>query len=309
MPIEVDSELPHYAESGEPVGRIERWRLRAENAAERYRARAQVQPLLGLPLTVMARYSARQGILLASATAFRLFLWLLPLALLLAGLLAGFSVGHQDDLRSAAKTAGVTGAASHQAVTALTDGHRSWVTAVIFGAALFVWTTLSLVRTLRIVNAHIWQADLPSRRRTRSPRIALLFDGVFLLVLAGSAGSWALQKYGVWGVFLAVLAHGLLAGFAWMLISRWLPNRASSWIDLLPGSLLFGYAFAILNMASRLYLPSRVESSSELYGSLGVAAAMLAWLLILGQVAVIASVVNSVWTDYRLDRSAAAQAP
>jgi membrane protein len=53
--------------------------------------RAQRQPLLGLSLTFVARYTARQGMLLSSASAFRLFLWLLPLALLTAGILAGLS--------------------------------------------------------------------------------------------------------------------------------------------------------------------------------------------------------------------------
>ena len=73
----------------EQPGRIDRWRARAADAGNRYQERAQTQPLLGLPLAFLAQYAARQGVLLASAAAFRLFLWLLPLALLVAGVLAG----------------------------------------------------------------------------------------------------------------------------------------------------------------------------------------------------------------------------
>jgi uncharacterized BrkB/YihY/UPF0761 family membrane protein len=40
-----------------------------------------------------------------------------------------------------------------------------------------------------------------------------------------------------------------------------------------------------------------------LYGSLGLAVAMLAWLLIIGQLIVACAVVNSVWTEYRYRNS------
>ena len=54
-------------ESVDDVGRVARWRAKAEDASERYRERAQRQPLLGLPLAFFAQYTARQGVLLASA--------------------------------------------------------------------------------------------------------------------------------------------------------------------------------------------------------------------------------------------------
>jgi uncharacterized BrkB/YihY/UPF0761 family membrane protein len=82
-------------------------------------------------------------------------------------------------------------------------------------------------------------------------------------------------------------------------------RRSTSRVDLLPGCALFGLAVAVLHAVSRVYLPRELEQSSQLYGSLGVAAVILGWLLIIGQIIVSAALLNSVWTEYRERRRAA----
>src|SRR6478672_12124539 len=113
--------LPPDVEIHSADGRIARWRARADTAADRYQKRAQDQPLLGLPLALIARYTGRQGMLLASASAFRLFLWLLPLALMAAGILAAaaHTQANSASLESASNRAVITGAGCQQVVTAL----------------------------------------------------------------------------------------------------------------------------------------------------------------------------------------------
>ena len=87
-----------------------------------------------------------------------------------------------------------------------------------------------------------------------------------------------------------------------------LPDRRTSWIELIPGSVLFGLAITVLHTVSRLYLPYRFERFSRLYGSLGVATVILAWLLIIGQVIVSAALINAVWAQHRALRAAEATA-
>jgi uncharacterized BrkB/YihY/UPF0761 family membrane protein len=58
-----------------------------------------------------------------------------------------------------------------------------------------------------------------------------------------------------------------------------------------------------MQLVGRFYLPARFEHSSQLYGSLGVAAVILVWLLLLGHLTVISALVNRVWFDYRVDRA------
>lgn len=297
----------HIDESHEQT-RVEKWRARAEDAATRYQERAQTQPLLGLPLAFLAVYTARQGVLLASAAAFRLFLWLLPLALLISGILAGVMRGREPTIESASKTAGITGAASQQVVQALRDGHRSWIIAVISGAVLFLWATRTLMRNLTIVNAHAWAAPVPKRRQRHVLITTLIFAGAWLVMFAFAAAVHQLAKIGPIGVVVALLLQGAAISALWLLISLRLPDRRETWLDVLPGVLLTGFGLSILNTVGRIYLPPRFAHSSAIYGSLGVASVMLVWLLLIGQLIVSGSLINAVLFDYKVGRRAAAEA-
>jgi uncharacterized BrkB/YihY/UPF0761 family membrane protein len=282
-------------------GRIARWRTRAEAAADHYQRRAQTRPLLGLPLAFLARYTARQGILLASATAFRLFLWLLPLALIGAGLLAGVAGDHEGSVESASKVAGVTGAASREVITALRDGHRSWWVAVALGVVLLLWTTRTLIRNLVVVNAHLWAVPVPRARQKDLVVTVLYFAGGWLVIVVANTLLARLRDLPA-GVILALLGQTILGAVGWLILIRRLPDRRRDGVDLLPGAVLFGFGLAVLNLVSQVYLPARFASSSRLYGSLGIAGVILAWMLIIGQLVVSSILVNVVWAEYRAGR-------
>ena len=285
-------------------GRIARWRARAEHAANRYQALAQHQPVLGLPLAFVARYTARQGVLLASAAAFRLFLWLLPLALLAAGIIAGVSTNHEASLASANKVAGVTGAASEYVVTAMHESHRSWWVAVLLGSILFLWGTRKLVRNLTVVNAHLWGVPVPKRRQRDALITSMISAGGWIVVVIAIALLWRLHDVHIAGTLIAIVAPGLILAAAWMIISRRQPSGSYDPVDLAPGCLAFGLGLAILNAASRIFLANRFEHSSQLYGPLGVAAVILGWLLIIGHLIISSALINVVWSEYRRDRRA-----
>lgn len=279
--------------------RVQRGRARAERAARRYADFAPAHPVLGLPLVFAHRYTARQGMLLASAAAFRLFLWLLPVALLIAGILAGLARNDENSLQSAAKTAGITGAVSQQAITALREGHRSWWVAVVIGAVAFLWTTRTLMRNLAVVNAHAWQAPAPKMRQKDVLVTTLFFAAASALVLGVIALIGRIDHLVPGGLVTATVLQAVVVSGAWMLICLRLPDLRTSWVDLLPGCILFGSGFALLDLVSRVYLPQKLERSAQLYGTLGIAGAILAWLLIIGQLIVAAALVNSVFTEYR----------
>lgn len=292
-------------ESGDrdPAGWFTHVRERADRAGDRYQQLARTRPLLGLPLAFAARYTGRQGILLASAVAFRLFLWLVPFALLLAGLLAGSATGDDHDVTAAARAAGITGAARTEIVTALHEGHRSWWIAVLAGAVLLLWGTWTLVRCLILVSAHAW--DAPARRRSPLDQIklVLIVVGGWCVVMITAAGISRLDGALPGGLVLPFVIQTLVVAAAWLIISMQLPDLRTTWTELIPGSILFGLAITVLHTVSRVYLPYRFERSSKLYGSLGLATVMLAWLLIIGQVIVIAAMINAVWARYRTMRA------
>ncbi len=297
--VSVDVDAGGHGHDGPPPGRIARLRTRAERAADHYEQLAQRRPVLGLPLAFLARYTARQGILLASAIAFRLFLALMPLALLIAGIAAGASNGSGSDLTAATKVAGVTGAASQEIVKVVSSGQRSWWIAVIIGGFGFLWAMRTLTRSLISANAHAWQARLRKRSQKTVIWTSLIFGAsLVLLILIMSALTW-LDRHVVGGVIIAGIIEMVAGTLFWFVVSSRLPDERRDWLDLAPGCVMVGVALAVLHIVSRVYLPRRFESSSELYGSLGIAAVILAWLLIIGQVAISAAFVNSVWSDYR----------
>jgi uncharacterized BrkB/YihY/UPF0761 family membrane protein len=282
--------------------RRSRWRTRAERAGDRWQARAEHQPWLGLPLALAARYTGRQGALLAGATAFRLFLWLLPLVLLGSAVLAALVDDIAEQVDDAGRAAGLTGPLRQQVLSALEEGERSWWLAAGTGGLLLTWTTWTLHRTLTLVSAHIWA--LPLRRSSRKHRLAdACAVGLALVVaLAATAVAGNLRVFGLAGRFLAVGLGIAVVTAAWFAVSLRLPRGRSTLADLAPGCVLVGVGFVALSAASRLYLPARFAGSSELYGSLGLATVALAWLLIIGQLIVTATFVNVVWTDHRSNR-------
>ncbi len=240
--------------------------------------------------------------MLASALAFRLFAWLVPLSLMLAGILAAFAADDPDDVRSAARSAGITGAASQEVVTALKEGQRSWWLAIVIGAVLFLWATRKLMAMLISVHAHVWQVPLAARNQREIVVSSLVFDTAWLLLLFVALAIRRLDHLIPGGVVVSVLVEGTIVAGAWLLVSLRLPDRRRRWTDLVPGALLLGMGLAVLHVISRLFIPDRLATSSQLYGSLGIAVVILFWLLLIAELIVIATLLNVVLVDYRSAR-------
>jgi uncharacterized BrkB/YihY/UPF0761 family membrane protein len=215
---------------------------------------------------------------------------------------AAQSRANSASLESASKRAGITGAASQQVVTALHEGHRSWWLAVILGSVFFLWATRTLMRNLVVVNAHLWGTPVPRMKQKHVLITTLVFAGAWI-ALIGFAALVSQLDHAIPGGFLATFLLSAIATAAvWFVVCWRLPDRRRDWLDLLPGCIAFGVGLSILRIVSRVYLPARFEKSSQLYGSLGVAAVMLAWLLIIGNLIVGSALINVVWSDYRAGR-------
>jgi uncharacterized BrkB/YihY/UPF0761 family membrane protein len=303
-PAPVEKPVP----SAEPVasGRISRLNAgvhaRAQSLEQRYEARAVDRPILGIPLVVYRTYLSRQGVLMASALAFRLFLWLLPAALLGAGILAGISSSHSAGLKRAAKDTGAGGIARQQVLSALQAGHRSWWIAVVIGAVGFIWGTRSLMQTIAYVNAHCWQTHAKTyagRRRYQSLGVIVVLVPILVFL---STLLTELDRGIAGGVVVVTVVEAAILTAAWLGLVSTLPDRRRDLMDLVPGSIVVGASFAVLHAVSRVYLPRKIEQSSALYGSFGTAGVILAWLLILGEVIVSGSLINAAYSEHRLQR-------
>jgi membrane protein len=102
--------------------------------------------------------------------------------------------------------------------------------------------------------------------------------------------------------FLSPLAVvvALAANFAlWLWTFKALPNRDIPLRDLVPGAILGAVGLEVLKVVGGYYVPRLVSSSSELYGSIGVVFAILAWLLLFGRLIMYAATLNVVLFERR----------
>ena len=103
------------------------------------------------------------------------------------------------------------------------------------------------------------------------------------------------------GLGIAASLAGIVPFTAlWLGISWLLPHDPRApWTALLPGSLLVGTGFWLAHLFSVYVLASRVDKASSLYGSLGVAAALLAWLYLFGRIMVAGAMLNATLWERR----------
>lgn len=240
--------------------------------------------------------------LLASAVAFRLFFWLMPVALLAAAVVAGLGSVDPSVAERAVDTVGVTGVARDEVVTALTTGSRSWWIAAIVALLALLWTTMLLRRVLILVNAHLWRAEV-ARAGYQQVLVSVLACVGFIVLMAACARLVGrLDTLLPGGIVIATASQAAVATAGWFVVLRLLPDRRHDGRDLVPGAVLFGVGLALMHAVSRFYLPAKVAHSTALYGSLGVAAAILVWLLFVGQLVVWSAIVNATWFDFRVTR-------
>jgi len=79
----------------------------------------------------------------------------------------------------------------------------------------------------------------------------------------------------------------------------------------MPGSVLVGAGFAVLQAVTANWLGPKLHHSSALYGSLGVAFVILGWLYVVGRLLVAAPLLNAAVLEHRearLQRAAARDA-
>jgi uncharacterized BrkB/YihY/UPF0761 family membrane protein len=277
--------------------------FRALTTSVRRRSASVQQQLAALPerrdavkpidvtLRLVERDREAFGSVLGSAVAFRLFLFFVPVLLLLVGLLqfelAGISA---DDV---AKQAGVGSALAseiEQGVQRSGDGR--WIVVVI-GAAGALWAGRSLAKVLSASAILAWRVDPP--RRSVSLRVTGAIVGLMMtiLVAAGVVNRIQLAAGPAIGG-TSLIAVAVVYGIAWFLVSTLLPRATTDPSALIPGAVLAGVVMAAVQAFTQLYLPDKISHASDLFGGFGVAVVTLGSFFLVGRVLVATSLVNAV---------------
>ena len=284
------------------AGRLARLRSRLTQAAHRAKttveaARTRSRLVDGALLTY-ERDRRAAGNVLAGAVAFRLFAYMLPLVLgvvTLVGILRGLD---ESSPATVGEELGMSSYVIHSVETAAEQSHKAlWVLVPLALWAIYTGG-LGVVKVLRAVHAIAW--GQPIERVRRGPAAAAatfgIATGTFLLVAGLQALRHRSTVVGL-GVTLAGIVPFVLL---WLLVSRLLPHHPDApWHALLPGALLVGTPLWAAQLLSIYYLAHRVDTASELYGSLGVAAAILTWLYLIGRLMVGSAMLNAALWENR----------
>lgn len=84
-----------------------------------------------------------------------------------------------------------------------------------------------------------------------------------------------------WSPLWTVIIELTIAFLAWLLMTRWLLSGRVSWRLLVPGAVVGAVVQVASTMAGSIYVPYLVERNAERYGVIGVAIAMISWLVVL----------------------------
>jgi len=299
----VDSGNPGEDPSPPATGRRARVEARLEAAralrerieasvVERRRGRGPVDALA----EIVDRDLEVGGGIMAGALAYRLFVWLLPLALVVVGGLGVVSEAASSSPADAASSFGVSGLVSSSVANAARSGAR--VYALLIGVPLLMIATRSVLRTLIVTHRLAW-TDLRSRTRRptwgASARLLVALVGYF--VVAGVAH----RVDPLLGPTAILLTIVLMVPYAalWLAVSVDLPRRDAPWQALVPGAALFAVGIEVLHLVTEFYIAPHTANLEGTYGSLGVAAALLLSLFLISRLAVSAAIVNATLWDRR----------
>jgi len=275
--------------------RIGRARSRFLAWAERATTWGPLGPVAETAWQVARRDAAIGGSVLAAAIAYRIFIWLLPLALVLV-----LALGWATDSSSVLSGTGLGGYVA-SSVASAAENVSGWarVSGLVVGCLVLAYETNVLLRAFRAVTAIAWR--LPVKRAARPARdTALFFAWVTGFVIASSSGA-AIRKQLAFPLDLVAWTASYTALSALFLALAWwlLPHAAATWAELLPGALLVGAAAILINVFTWLILYPWLSEKEQTYGVLGVAAGLLFGFFLMGRTIELAASLNAVLVERR----------
>ena len=242
-------------------------------------------------LSAYERDRDRAGFLLAGALAYRLFLWLLPFTLLIVGALGFLEASDHDTPSDLADNLGVVGLASKSVSEAAADAEHARFVVLLIGIPALYLASLGTLKAFRAVSALAW--GVPVGPLGRKPLAVLgslaVVAAFFTVTFVATAIRQESPGPGVIATVLIGIAYVWLA----FLVLWFLPRPSVHWTALLPGAIAIGLGLQAIHLVNVYFISYRISTSSETYGALGVAAAILLSLFLIGRLFVAGVILNA----------------
>ena len=243
---------------------------------------------------LVERSVAEGGTVVAGLLAYRLFVLLLPIGAIVVAV-AGFDQLAASD---AADQLGLGKWIASTIARAGQDAEQSRVPLLLTGVVGFGFASWGLLGSLQYAAAVAWR--IPTRRFPRKGRAVVRLAGSVLVFVGVLYLSILVRRAGVVAGLAATGANFLAATVAFFGLSWILPHRCRAWFWLLPGAVVGAFGVLGLQLVATYYLPRELSSSSQTYGTLGLALAVLTYLYLLGLLTWLVVLVDVVlWDRYR----------
>lgn len=263
-------------------------------------------PALDAAFDVGQRDREVAGGLLAGAIAFRLFLWLVPFAVVVVTVLGVLVEDLDLSQADLARRFGIAGVVARYVSDAGAQTTGTIVLVLAVGLYALLIASRSSVRALRLAHVLAWRMPIVRFRGSVVAGLWFAVGATALVLVAGAINTVRASRHGPGILLLLILM--LAVGAVWLFASWKLPHppEVPLW-GLAPGAILVAVGVEILHLVTVLYYAGRIEHSSELYGGLGAAVGLLAWLYLVGRLVIGSAVLNaSLWRRSHPD---AADAP
>ncbi|UGS35284.1 YihY/virulence factor BrkB family protein [Capillimicrobium parvum] len=168
-------------------------------------------------------------------------------------------------------------------------------TVSIAGVVLLLASALSFTRGLQRVYERSWRLRSLGVRATPAGLAWLLGVAIVVSLLVPVRAAIADAT----GPLVALIMALATAFMIWLLTPFVLLSRRVPWRALVPTGILTGIGMTALGIGSVIYMPRAIEESADRYGSIGIAIALVSWLVGAGFVLVGCSVVGAVLGEGR----------
>lgn len=217
------------------------------------------------------------------------FITLVPMLVVIASFTSASGAGEVGD--GIINRMGLTDTAA-EAVTALFQyppGTSGGIT--LFSVALLLFSLNGFARSIQRTFEGAWGLPRIGIRGTTSRTaglVVLLGAGFLAGWVGGHLGSGSL------GFIAGLLAQSVVIAAGWLLGTSLMLSRRASARALLPGAVLTAALQLVVGWGTAIYVPELFARNAERYGVIGVALALVTWLIVVASVLVGGAIVAAV---------------
>jgi membrane protein len=227
----------------------------------------------------------------ALALASKLFVAVIPLAIILKAILPGSGDFGQDLV----VRFGLSGPGAKATRTLFATGGEVRGAVSVIGIVIVLYSVLSFTRGLQRVYLGVWRLH-PEPFDALARQVTWMVALVVYSSLLGPLHDFE-HKHNP-GVVYAVSAVALGAIF-WIWTPYVLLGRRISWRRMLPTGLLTTLGISLYSAGTAVFLPMIFTRNAERYGLIGVAFGLVTWLFAYAGIVIVSAVLGGTWDRRR----------